>query len=177
MNTFSQTKVKDILIILELFLITSRVPSNSVYHPAVQLRRNADQQATRKRWNQALSHIQIEVEHAFGRVKGHFRALQCLPGRDIAEMKRIIESLFTLQNILLDYGDHGDDMEAEGDDDGLEIEANDEAWILRRMDTRMVVLRRLIQPQRLSLLSLPGRCNKCSIIQQLDLCQLLYRLS
>jgi hypothetical protein len=71
------------------------------------------------------------VEHAFGRVKGRFRALQCLPGRDIAEMKRIIESLFILQNILLEYGDRGNDMEVEEEDDGPEIEPNDEALILR----------------------------------------------
>lgn len=88
-----------------------------------------------------MSHIRITVEHAYGRLKGHFRALQNLPGRDIEEMLQSIEALLILHNILLEFGDAGEDMEwsdpnKEREDEELD-ENLDEDDIRRRMTSRL----------------------------------------
>jgi hypothetical protein len=59
----------------------------------------------RKQWNQKLSGLRIFVEHAFGRLKGRFPYIQCIPGRNLEEIYRTIEALLVIHNILEDLDD------------------------------------------------------------------------
>ncbi|GJF00846.1 DDE superfamily endonuclease [Phanerochaete sordida] len=56
--------------------------------------------ARRKRWNQQLSSQRIYVEHAFGRLKGRFEWLRCIPSHNKEEIFRILEALLILHNFL-----------------------------------------------------------------------------
>ncbi|KIL55497.1 hypothetical protein M378DRAFT_90850, partial [Amanita muscaria Koide BX008] len=74
--------------------------------------RSSDQ-PTQKRmraFNKRLSGVRIEVEHAFGLLKGRFRSLKEMgPHADIQEMYKAIESLLILHNMCIDYGDEPED--------------------------------------------------------------------
>lgn len=74
--------------------------------------RSSDQ-STQKRmraFNKRLSGIRIEVEHAFGMLKGRFRSLKEMgPHADIQEMYKAIEVLLILHNMCIDYGDKPED--------------------------------------------------------------------
>ncbi|KAG8914687.1 hypothetical protein FRC01_003964, partial [Tulasnella sp. 417] len=95
----------------------------------------------------ALSSQRIEVEHAFGDLKGRFQALKCMGGTDnLPLMFRAIESLLILHNICIEYGDKVadlpdfcvDDLYPEGASDDDEDGENEEAlaWVGLANSTR-----------------------------------------
>nr|AGC14732.1 hypothetical protein [Lentinula edodes] len=59
----------------------------------------------RKKWNRQLSCMRIFVEHGFGRLKGRFPILRCIPSRHLGEAYKMIESLMIVHNILEVIGD------------------------------------------------------------------------
>ncbi|THU93414.1 hypothetical protein K435DRAFT_670200, partial [Dendrothele bispora CBS 962.96] len=61
---------------------------------------NPAEAARRSKWNRALSSLRIFVEHAFGRLKGRFPILRCMPGRILSFMYRLLVGLMILHNIL-----------------------------------------------------------------------------
>jgi hypothetical protein len=63
-----------------------------------ELVRSGNQRQVQKLWNQALFHIRIKVEHAFGRLKCRFRGLQNFPGRDMRNINLTIEALIIIHN-------------------------------------------------------------------------------
>jgi hypothetical protein len=65
------------------------------------------EKARRRKFNQRLSSIRITVEHAFGALKGRFPSLKDLPPeQNIQDSYRLMQALFTLQNLCIDLGDH-----------------------------------------------------------------------
>ncbi|KIO27598.1 hypothetical protein M407DRAFT_23157 [Tulasnella calospora MUT 4182] len=53
----------------------------------------------------------IEVEHAFGDLKGRFQALKCFGGTDnMPELFRAVEALIILHNICIEFGDQAADI-------------------------------------------------------------------
>ncbi len=58
-----------------------------------------------KRWNCKLSSLHVLVEHVFGRLKGKFPILRCLPSRKLQDHCMLIEALMIVHNILEEYGD------------------------------------------------------------------------
>ena len=74
--------------------------------------RSSDQSTQKwmRAFNKRLSGIRIEVEHAFGMLKGRFRSLKEMgPHADIQEMYKAIEVLLILHNMCIDYGDKPED--------------------------------------------------------------------
>ncbi|QRV88235.1 DDE superfamily endonuclease [Ceratobasidium sp. AG-Ba] len=67
---------------------------------------------TMKKWNKSMSSQRIVVEHTFGRLKARFAYLQGIRGRHMRTIYRVIESLFILHNVLLDFGDFAEDLGA-----------------------------------------------------------------
>ncbi|KIL57042.1 hypothetical protein M378DRAFT_88397, partial [Amanita muscaria Koide BX008] len=62
-------------------------------------------------FNRRLSGIRIEVEHAFGMLKGRFRSLKEMgPHADVQEMYKAIEALLILHNMCIEYGDKPEDI-------------------------------------------------------------------
>ncbi|KAG9044264.1 hypothetical protein FS837_008543, partial [Tulasnella sp. UAMH 9824] len=96
----------------------------------------------RRKFNKALSSERIEVEHAFGDLKGRFQALKCLGGVDnLGDAFRAVEALTILHNICLDFGDNARELPdftledeyppgaAEGEDPDVEVEPEYQAWL------------------------------------------------
>lgn len=44
--------------------------------------------------------MRIFVEHGFGRLKGRFQWLKCIPDHDLDEIYKTVEALFILHNFL-----------------------------------------------------------------------------
>ncbi|KAE9397451.1 hypothetical protein BT96DRAFT_779719, partial [Gymnopus androsaceus JB14] len=59
-----------------------------------------------KKWNKQLSCMHIFVEHGFGRLKGWFPILRCIPGRNLGDVYKLIESLMIVHNILEVFGNN-----------------------------------------------------------------------
>jgi hypothetical protein len=88
------------------------------------LTNNAAKARRRKKWNVKLSSARVHVEHAVGRLKGRFRILRNIPGYDIDQVYKTVESLLILHNILEELGDDPDTIEGfngEEDDDVREV--------------------------------------------------------
>ncbi|RDX43328.1 hypothetical protein OH76DRAFT_1361337, partial [Lentinus brumalis] len=85
---------------------------------------NAHEARFRRRFNRRLSSLRIFVEHAFGRLKGRFPVLRCMPGNDIDMIYRTVEALMVIHNILERFNDDPTDIEeynGEEDDDADEV--------------------------------------------------------
>ena len=112
-------------------------------------------------FNKRLSGVRIEVEHAFGLLKGRFRSLKEMGAHaDIQEMYRAIEALLILHNICIDYGDKPDndweinmdeegsvDSEHEEDPDAMIIENGEniparetDAWLKRQGRAKRMII-------------------------------------
>ena len=110
-------------------------------------------------FNKRLSGVHIEVEHAFGLLKGRFRSLKEMgPHADIQEMYKAIEALLILHNMCIDYGDKPDDdweidldeersVEHEEDPDAMIIENGENiparetnAWLKRQGRAKRMII-------------------------------------
>lgn len=111
-------------------------------------------------FNKRLSGVRIEVEHAFGLLKGRFRSLKEMgPHADIQEMYKAIEALLILHNMCIDYGDKPDDdweidldeersVEHEEDPDAMIIENGENiparetnnAWLKRQGRAKRMII-------------------------------------
>jgi uroporphyrinogen-III synthase len=79
---------------------------------------------SRKRFNVLLSSSRQAVEHAFGRLKGRFPILRCLPGYKMGTIYKTVESVLVLHNILEQFGDSPDAIPGfNGDEDEVVREA------------------------------------------------------
>jgi hypothetical protein len=116
-NIFSLTRVTLLSCIcdinLHLFLGYCSTPYTVRPFDETELSKAPDE-VTYKRmraFNKRLSGVRITVEHAFGRLKGRFRALKEMgPHEDIQEMYKAIEALLILHNICIDLGDKPEEI-------------------------------------------------------------------
>ncbi|RDX50634.1 hypothetical protein OH76DRAFT_1348451, partial [Lentinus brumalis] len=102
------------------------------------LTNNVQEARTRRRFNRRLSSLRIFVEHAFGRLKGRFPVLRCMPGKDIDMIYRSVESLMIIHNIVERFNDDPTDIEAyDGEEDDDVDEVRGEAAAQLRADADM----------------------------------------
>jgi len=129
-NTFLLTKVIFILLVLllEPHLLRGYCSTPYTLRPfdETELGKAPDEDTWKRMraFNKQLSGVRITVEHAFGRLKGRFRALKEMgPHDDIQEMYKVIEALLILHNFCIDFGDKPEDIwdfDPKDDFDGAE---------------------------------------------------------
>ncbi|RPD54683.1 hypothetical protein L226DRAFT_464547 [Lentinus tigrinus ALCF2SS1-7] len=88
------------------------------------LTNNVQEARFRHHFNCHLSSLCIFVKHAFGRIKGCFSILRCMPGNDINIIYKTVEALMIIHNIVECFNDNPTDIEGynrEEEDDVDEI--------------------------------------------------------
>lgn len=69
------------------------------------LTNDPDEARQQQDWNRKLSSLRIFVEHAFGRLKGHFPLLRGMTGFDLLDIFWMVEAAMILHNVLEEFGD------------------------------------------------------------------------
>ena len=73
----------------------------------------------RRAWNRQLSRLRIQIEHAFGMLKGRFPTLRNMPGRRLDRIFKTIEALMVVHNILIEMDDDPYEIEGYNGDEDL----------------------------------------------------------
>ncbi|KAK4701021.1 nuclease HARBI1, partial [Phenoliferia sp. Uapishka_3] len=90
-------------------------------------------------FNQELCRLRIVIENFFGRLKGRWKSLSLLGGRNTEDQIKQIEALIILEEIMFEWGDrpmNGDDSDSEEDVSDEEDSVGDEEELARQAQDR-----------------------------------------